>query len=871
MTSTDAGELNTVIDAINAKHGQLAKRQGDAQEVNDEPSENPAKSIAPALAVQAKPNRLYAVIIGVDEYEAGYTSLEGAVEDASAVEAFLLDQKPAVAAGRIKRLTNEQATAAKIVETITSFWRHTCDDESSCVCAVKDVEKDDPILIYYAGHGSNLPKPNGWPTASSHIQCIAPYGVRVEGGLVKGVVSDRALGTLLIKLAEAKGNNITVILDCCHSGSGTRDNDSIPRGLEFKSYDPVRDEAIYHTIDSSYEEEVYRNDANHPNASNQTAGPRFADSDLQSHILLAACSPEQSAFENRSVRRGRFTSALLTLLRKPGTGTLTYAELIQRLDNLPQQTPQCEGYYKNSRVIFEAGLVQRIRDCYAVSKSGEPSYSVRAGLNDGVMVGDVFEVYRNDKALAMAAKPLAHMVVDSVNASASFVIPVGPQHLDKIPSGRQPTVVLRPKKRTPTGHPGKGAPLSKGYHLVKSMYILRAGRIHGVSEGDVFAVYESKAAYISASASSGRLVVAFAKAVTSSMAPVEDSTGALLRLLETTQHAVAILERAGTSHVFRCHVDSDAHPDLYKMVASALAKDALDPAGRLGCNIVFSALEESCIALVPAVDTTDTVDLIILDERIRALGIEKLSGRVVHKVDPIRAALRSAAHFFYHLDSSPDQQGFKNGVTWKMHIMHDEMIFYDDDKKRVPMPVYRPVMEVDDFSTSGVFSPTVSLPGDGNITAYGMDVSIVPESKYNFFVWLFYFDCSTLRIKQHYGPPIIKDDATPPLIAGSKEPLPLNYGDAGSLPFIFRLPNNIHREVGFLRLFVSTHYTDLSSIEQGPVVEPGRDSEQVVSHKASTQGWDAVTFAVVITDEKPQDADSESELDEQDVNEEPQG
>lgn len=85
---------------------------------------------------------------------------------------------------------------------------------------------------------------------------------------------------------------------------------------------------------------------------------------------------------------------------------------------------------------------------------------------------------------------------------------------------------------------------------------------------------------------------------------------------------------------------------------------------------------------------------------------------------------------------------------------------------------------------------------------------------------------------------------------GAKEAVPLNYGDAGSTPFEFELPPGMKRDVGFLRLFVSTHYTDLSIITQAGVVQPGRGGNRVEpTNKSSLQIWDAITLAVVLTNE----------------------
>ena len=120
--------------------------------------------------------------------------------DAEKMQAFLLAQNPPIRDERIKLLKDEQATAASVVEALTSLG-----DE-------KGIRFGDPILIYYAGHGSNLKKPDGWPSADQYIQCLTPHDARIVGDNIEGVVTDIAFGALLQRLADKKGNSIVCLV-----------------------------------------------------------------------------------------------------------------------------------------------------------------------------------------------------------------------------------------------------------------------------------------------------------------------------------------------------------------------------------------------------------------------------------------------------------------------------------------------------------------------------------------------------------------------------------------------------------------------------------------------------------------------------------
>ena len=58
----------------------------------------------------------------------------------------------------------------------------------------------------------------------------------------------------------------------------------------------------------------------------------FANRGIRSHVLLAACSASELAREDAGVCRGRFTVALLKLLRSTGAEQLVYADVLCRID-----------------------------------------------------------------------------------------------------------------------------------------------------------------------------------------------------------------------------------------------------------------------------------------------------------------------------------------------------------------------------------------------------------------------------------------------------------------------------------------------------------------------------------------------------------
>ena len=141
---------------------------------------------------------------------------------------------------------------------------------------------------------------------------------------VKRLVS--TLGCLFVKTQ-------TVIFDCCHSGSGTRGDDetdeSTARTCELSPKDSPDglDAAIYKANPE-------------PEAETGTRGLRFAKGfamkDMNSHILLAACSANELAREDKKAQdaHGRFTTALLELLRTVHPDQITYADILSKIPRI---------------------------------------------------------------------------------------------------------------------------------------------------------------------------------------------------------------------------------------------------------------------------------------------------------------------------------------------------------------------------------------------------------------------------------------------------------------------------------------------------------------------------------------------------------
>jgi hypothetical protein len=237
----------------------------------------------------------------------------------------------AVPESRIKTLFDEQATRAEIINNLRALKTNT------------NIKKYDPILIFYAGHGTEADAPAGWEAGGQKIQLLAPHDMfcQVNGNTINGI-PDHTISILLEELAKEKGDNIvrlvhhfamkivhcviqTVIFDCCHSGSLTR-NDEVSKSntnRRVRGFKYPKNQKLAPDTDRDIR------------AKQRGAKivPGFLNSGLASHVLLAGCSAKESSLEEDG--RGNFTKALIDTLLNIGADKLTYTGLIQRLPSLP--------------------------------------------------------------------------------------------------------------------------------------------------------------------------------------------------------------------------------------------------------------------------------------------------------------------------------------------------------------------------------------------------------------------------------------------------------------------------------------------------------------------------------------------------------
>jgi len=230
-----------------------------------------------------------ALLIGIDEYSNPALNLSGCVSDVEGIESQLHKRGYGT-----MRLTNKSAHKFGIQYAIQNFLKMSKDE--------------DELIVFYAGHGSQVKDESG-DEKDSMDETICPSDH-------PNMLKDDELYELFIK--KPKGAKLTVIFDCCHSGTAYREVSDKEKDRFVK---PKETGKKIRTI----KERTF---------------------DIPNSIFISACSDDETAKEINvdGVVRGAFSYALEQVLNG-GADMSDYASIVYEVTKFMEekginQTPE---------------------------------------------------------------------------------------------------------------------------------------------------------------------------------------------------------------------------------------------------------------------------------------------------------------------------------------------------------------------------------------------------------------------------------------------------------------------------------------------------------------------------------------------------
>ena len=287
---------------------------------------------------------------------------------------------------------------------------------------VRETEEGDVVVVHYSGHGHRIgndnPEEDDEPDGFDEV--LVPYAApdeSYEGYDGSLHFRDDELGEVIAEIRGRAGprGNVTVFLDACYSGTGTRGEDDLPsRGSEEPLGPAVfAGGAAPATRGGSADTQGTGIDMGRPT---RTRGDEPA---LAPFAVFSAASPRQMAKETFDVdgrtRVGSLSYAIARALPEAGPGTTNralFAAITRSLSGkVSSQTPQMEG--DADRQLFSNRLTQQLP--YVVVDSIATDAVILAGGSlVGLNAGTRLEVHPLGTPRPDAASALANLrVLDS--------------------------------------------------------------------------------------------------------------------------------------------------------------------------------------------------------------------------------------------------------------------------------------------------------------------------------------------------------------------------------------------------------------------------------------------------------------------------
>jgi hypothetical protein len=315
------------------------------------------------------PRNVYALLVGIDAYPARLPPLRGCVRDIQVIEALLQARTQAAGDTLVcRRLLDAEATRQRVLEGLEGH--------------LTQAGPGDAALFYYAGHGSRQPMPPRYRhlDPARELESLVCFDSRTEG---RTDLYDKELAVCIARIAERAGH-VLVILDSCHSGSGTKGESPDVRWApgDSREVDAVRmarmiDRAglLFTAVDARSESER----------------PFFLPRGR--HVLLAACASNQLAAETSDIdgsRRGAFSLFLSEALKRSAAFP-TYRDLFNQVNSrverhVTMQSPVIQSAVDEDfdRPFLGGDIVERERHCTATQYQYE-RWQIDAGEMQGLL------------------------------------------------------------------------------------------------------------------------------------------------------------------------------------------------------------------------------------------------------------------------------------------------------------------------------------------------------------------------------------------------------------------------------------------------------------------------------------------------------
>lgn len=287
---------------------------------------------------------------------------------------------------------------------------------------IAGVKNGDVVVIHFSTHGEQIEDDNG-DEMDGYDETIVPYGAvysfdpKQFEKASADYLRDDLFGDKITQLRNKLGKNgdVLVIIDACHSGSGTRgiENAKIRGGM----LPMVSDHFNKNNVGKVDEAGVFK----------ENAGTKL-NQDAATYVLISGAQAKESNYECVDDNKNPVGSLSYSFSKSISSlnGSITYRGLFAMIENImrekaPKQRPVLEGDGID-RELF-GGKYEKQQPYFTISKNGSNNTNIvlNAGFVAGITKGSVINFFAAGTTTTLGKKPLNTGKVTNV---ASFTAAV---------------------------------------------------------------------------------------------------------------------------------------------------------------------------------------------------------------------------------------------------------------------------------------------------------------------------------------------------------------------------------------------------------------------------------------------------------------
>lgn len=275
---------------------------------------------------------------------------------------------------------------------------------------IQSSARGDVVVVHISSHGQQLEDDNVNEEADGLDEAIVPYGAvysidkSIYSKVATGYFRDDLFGEKVAQLRNrlGKSGDLLVIIDACHSGSGTRGGVALARG----NNSPI--------ISGNFEKKKIASTKDPNGVFKESTRTKLNIADAATYVVLSGAQAQELNFEclddqNKPVGSlsYAFSKAISNL-----EGKITYRALFAQIegvmrDKAPKQKPVLEGDGIDRELFGGKYLRQQPYITINPAQSDSKRISLNAGTVSGCTVGSVVSFYPAGTTGINNAEPLA--------------------------------------------------------------------------------------------------------------------------------------------------------------------------------------------------------------------------------------------------------------------------------------------------------------------------------------------------------------------------------------------------------------------------------------------------------------------------------